>query len=255
MVRIGILLLILFAIVPVRLSAKEVKVCVIDGYKIAVTQRVKKSLERRIENGLNGFSLSNGFECDVSVLLGTPAVVDAMKKGQSKKYVYSFVLFPELLKLTKKKRFFGVRIFPLPEKTLRVFYRYTGFAKQKVAVPVSKRTLKVAKLYLPQSSFKIVPFKDKIEETFNELRNFTYIYIFPDPQVLRIVNLLNLIRFAKEHKQILISGLPDLKKYEINFIYSVDYDRLVDKLVELVKERNPKEKLLPCPARVEIWKH
>ncbi len=252
-----LLLLSLILLIPISSSGKDVKACIIDSYNIEITRQIKEKLEERLSGGIENIKFTkNQKECEVKILIGTPAVMKALKENdnKSKKIVYSFVLFPEALKLQTKKNFYGVRIFPLPTKTIKVFFRYTGERKAKVAVPISSKTLPIARLYLSSNQFKILPYKSRIEELYPKLKNYKYIYIFPDPQTLKIVNLLNLVRFAKGHKQILISGLPDLERYEINFIYAVDYDKLVDKLISLIKD-TPKKKILPCPARVKVWSH
>ena len=176
-----------------------------------------------------------------------------MKKIKNKKVIYTFVMFPEILGLHKKKNFFGIRIIPLPDKIAEVFFSYTSFEKEKIAVPVSRRTQKIAKKYLSNSKlFKILSFDGDISRLKSELLNYKYIYIFPDPDVLKIVNLLKLMKFAKENEKIVITSLPDLDRYGVNFIYAVDYNMLAEKIIFLIKN-TPEEKILSCPARVKLW--
>jgi len=250
---IRVLVLILSVLLPFVSSAKGIRACIIDSYDIQFTNYVKRRLEEILRTGHTLVSYSQ-YGCEVKVLLGTPAVVEALKKGERKKVIYTFVMFPELLKLKKRKNFFGIRIFPLPKRTVEKFFNCTGLKREKVAVPVSKDILELARLYLPSELFDIVTFSDDITSIYSKLKNYTYIYIFPDPNVLKVVNMLNIVKVSKTNGKILISGLPDLDKYDVNFVYAVDYDKLVEAIVKLLKE-TPKERLLPCPARVKVWNH
>jgi hypothetical protein len=81
-----------------------------------------------------------------------------------------------------------------------------------------------------------------------------YIYIFPDRKLLKLTNLLKLIGWAKENKKILLTGLPDIAKFGVNFVYGVDLKLLAYKLASIA-ENEPEEKILPCPAKVQKWVH
>jgi len=253
--RILFLVISLFLIYVYPVNGKAV--CIIDSYRIEATSYVESLVKKRLNNfavfsnvGLDGGKIES---CDPLVLLGTPAVVEAMKKIKNKKVIYTFVMFPEMLNLNKKKNFSGIRIIPLPDKTAEVFFSYTGFEKKKIAVPVSRGTQKIAKKYLSNSKlFKILPFDGDISSLELKLSEYKYIYIFPDPEVLKVVNLLRLMKFAKENKKIVITSLPDLDRYGVNFIYAVDYNMLAEKIVFLIKN-TPEEKILSCPARVKLW--
>ena len=230
------------------------KVCVIDSYGIAVTERVKDSLISYLgkEEVVSYANLSEAKDCRVDVILGSPGVVEALNKVSDSKVVYSFVLFPEALKLDKRENFYGVRIFPLPVRTINKFFSWTGLKREKVAVLVSKSNKKIARLYLPSRFFKVIYVNAKVEEAFPQLVKYKYIYIFPDPVVLKLVNLLSLVSYAKSTGKILIAGLPDLKRYDINFIYAVDFNDLVRDLARLVYS-TPSKHILPCPAKVKVW--
>jgi len=232
-------------------------VCIVDSYRIEATSYVRSLIEKELNNLAVFSNISLDREkiesCDPLILLGTSAVVEAMKKIKNKKVIYTFVMFPEILGLHKKKNFFGIRIIPLPDKIAEVFFSYTSFEKEKIAVPVSRRTQKIAKKYLSNSKlFKILSFDGDISRLKSELLNYKYIYIFPDPDVLKIVNLLKLMKFAKENEKIVITSLPDLDRYGVNFIYAVDYNMLAEKIIFLIKN-TPEEKILSCPARVKLW--
>ena len=253
MVRVRVLVLILIILLPLASSAGEVRACIVDSYGIQVTSYVKERLTELLKKKkYTLISYSARKSCDIKVLLGTPAVAEALKRGEKGKVIYTFVMFPELLKLEKRRNFVGIRIFPLPKRTAEKFFAYTGLEKRKIAVPISGDMVNLAKRYLPSDLFDIVPFSGDIATVYPKLKNYSYIYVFPDPVVLRIVNMLSLVKFSKSSGKILISGLPDLDRYDVNFIYAVDYDELVDLIVELIGE-NPKERIIPCPARVKVW--
>ncbi|TCK05419.1 hypothetical protein [Phorcysia thermohydrogeniphila] len=251
MAWIRVFLLVFIVLLPLASSAKEVRACIIDSYGIRVTNYVRERLEELLKRKYTLVSYSRK-SCDVKVLLGTPAVVRALKEGEKGRVIYTFVMFPELLRLEKKKNFIGIRIFPLPKRTAEKFFTYTGLERKKIAVPISKDMVKLAKRYLPPDLFDLVPFSGDVATVYPKLKDYSYVYVFPDPVVLRIVNMLNLVKFCKNSGIILISGLPDLDRYDVNFIYAVDYNDLVDIIVELINE-NPKERIIPCPARVKVW--
>jgi len=79
-----VLLLAFTLLLPLVSSAKGIRACVVDSYKIKVTSYVKDSLVKRLRKSGVFVSLSNN-GCDVKVLLGTPAVVEALKRGEEKK--------------------------------------------------------------------------------------------------------------------------------------------------------------------------
>ena len=246
-----VLVLTIVLLLPLVAGAKERRVCIIDSYGLEVTDYVKKHLKEVLEKKKCVFPSSTN-ACDVEVLLGPGAVAKALKKKSRKKEIYTFVMFPEVLGLEKKENFVGVRIFPLPKETAEKFFSYTKLKKEKVAVPISKEMLSIAKRYLPDDTFDVLPFSDDITAIYSKLGNYDYVYIFPDPKLLRVVNILNLVRFCKENGKILITGLPDLDKYDVNFVYAVDYDALVYLLAKLV-EMDSKKGILPCPAKVKVW--
>jgi len=248
-----VLLLAFTLLLPLVSSAKGIRACVVDSYKIKVTSYVKDSLVKRLRKSGVFVSLSNN-GCDVKVLLGTPAVVEALKRGEEKKVIYTFVMFPELLALEEKKNFIGIRIFPLPKRTAEKFFNYTGLKKKRIAVPISRKMVGLAERYLPKDTFDIIPFSGDVATVYPKLKGYSYVYVFPDPVVLRVVNMLNLVKFCKSSGKVLLSGLPDLDRYDVDFIYAVDYDKLVDIIVKLVKGK-PKERIVPCPARVKVWSH
>jgi hypothetical protein len=257
MVRYRVLFLVISFFLVYVYPVNGKAVCIVDSYRIKATSYVESLIEKELNNFAVFSNVSLDREkvesCDPLILLGTPAVVEAMKKIKKKKVIYTFVMFPEILGLHKKKNFFGIRIIPLPDKTVEVFFSYTGFKKNKIAVPVSRRTQKIAKKYLSNSKlFEILPFDDDISRLKSKLSGYKYVYIFPDPALLRVVNLLKLMKFAKENGQVVITSLPDLDKYGVNFIYAVDYNLLAEKIVFLIKN-TPEEKILPCPARVKLW--
>jgi hypothetical protein len=230
-------------------------VCIIDSYKIKITQKIKDQLSMVLSQNGNVSYANYGDtrQCRVKIILGTPGVVKELKKASPyEKVIYTFVMFPEVLGLDKKKNFYGVRIFPLPMRTINKFFSYTGMKKRKVAVIVSKMNEKIAKKYLPSHSFDILLINSRVEEAFPKLNKYKYIYIFPDPEVLKLVNVLSLVNYAKHTGKILIAGLPDLDRYDINFIYAVDFPALTRELVKLTRE-NPKKHILPCPAKVKVW--
>jgi len=225
--------------------ARPQDVCIFDSYGIDATKEVLKLLKERLKD-------SNGKNCRVKIILGTPGVIK--ERAGLSKVVYSFVMFPELFGLDKRKNFYGVRIFPLPEKTAKEFFKTTKLPRKKIAVPVSRENLQIAKLYVKGRYFKIITFKKDPLEVKKELQKYDYIYIFPDRKLLKLTNLLKLIGWAKENKKILLTGLPDIAKFGVNFVYGVDLKLLAYKLASIA-ENEPEEKILPCPAKVQKWVH
>ena len=240
MVRVALFLLIFL----IDMSyAKEV--CVINSYSI----QPAKYVEGKVKEILNerGYKLVTS-GCSVKILLGTPAVVKELKREDKCKKIYTFVLFPEKLGLDKMKNFFGIRIFPLPEKTYQRFLKIFCLKKQKVAVPVSENMLSIAKIYLPKKYFTVISFRNSPVEIFKKLLSYKVAYIFPDPKVLKIVNLTTLLNFCKDNDIKVFSGLSDLSKFGLDYTDEVDYGVLSEELVELI-DKTPKVKILPCPCK------
>ena len=230
-------------------------VCIIDSYKIGITQKVESQLSKLLSQtgNVSYANYDNTYQCKVKIILGTPGVVKELKKASPyEKVIYTFVMFPEILGLDKKSNFYGIRIFPLPMRTINKFFSYTGMKRRKVAVIISKTNERIAKRYLPAHSFDVILINSRIEEAFPKLNKYKYIYIFPDPEVLKLVNVLSLVSYAKHTGKILIAGLPDLDRYDINFIYAVDFSTLTKELINLVED-SPKKHILPCPAKVKVW--
>ncbi|MEO2069513.1 MAG: hypothetical protein ABGX27_08430 [Desulfurobacteriaceae bacterium] len=243
-----------------RPSYQELLFGIVDSYRIEATSYVRSILSRKLKN-LSYLRPNWEREkdklnkCQSLVLLGTPAVAKAIKdkKVKNKKIIYSFVLFPEEFGLSSKDNFFGIRIFPVPQRTAQTFFSYTGLKRDTIAVPLSEKTKEIAKRYFPNSTFfKLIFFRNDIMEIVPELLKYKYIYIFPDPEVLKVVNLLKLMKLSKDSRKIILTSLPDLDSYGVNFIYAVDYNLLVERILYLL-ENSPKEKILPCPARVKLW--
>nr|WP_163328401.1 hypothetical protein [Desulfurobacterium thermolithotrophum] len=254
--RIRSFLLVLFFIVFSQQGMSQT-VCIVDSYQIKETRQVvsfiEKELEDFVEIPFSEFKKEKLKGCSSLILLGTPAVARALKENVKKRIVYSFVLFPEALSLEKKKNFFGIRIIPLPQKTVEVFFNYTKLKKEKVALPVSDKTYKIAKNYIKGDSIlKLVKLKKDYLTLEYKLLKYRYIFIFPDPYILKVLTLLKLLNFAKENKKVLITNLPDLENYGINFIYAVDLKELSKKILDLL-ESNSSERILPCPAKVKRW--
>lgn len=243
MVRIGVFVLIVFW----AFSSYALGICIENSYEIPPSKIVERKLKRFLKE--NGYYLSC-YNYNVKVLMGTPAVEKELrsKENGSYKRIYTFVLFPEALGLLKKKNYFGVRIFPLPIRTYKRFLERSHIRVGKVAVPISENMLNIAKIYLPKKYFKILVFKNSPFEVTDKFKNFKCIYIFPDPKVLNVINLITLIKYARERKIKVISGLFDLDRFNLDYVDKVDYDRLVSLLVFLIKERESR-KILPCPCR------
>lgn len=242
MVRISTLLLIVFNFF---IPSYALDACVINSYPIPPAKYVQEKFEEIWEKE------GNSLDCkkfDTKLLIGTPAVVKELKSRGNYKRVYTFVLFPEVLKLDKRKNFYGVRIFPLPEKTYGRFLKKFHLKRKKVAVPLSRKVLKIAKLYLPKSDFDILEFKKSPTEVFSKLSNYRYIYIFPDPNLLKPINLILLLDFANQKNIKTLSGVFDLKKFNLTYVDEIDLDRLVAELIFLSKGRG-KRKLLPFPCK------
>jgi len=245
MVRFSLLLLIfLFLLQPGY--GKELKVCVVNSYDIPPAKRLEGIVAELLRG--RGYSLVDG-GCSVKIVIGTPGLVKELKKRRFKKLIFTFVLFPEeFYSAFDGKEVYGVRIFPLPERTVEAFISIKRLKSVKVAVPVSKEMVKIARQYFSKDYFEILVFKDSPAEVFNQLVNYSVVYIFPDPKLLKLVNLLRLIDFGKENNIVFLSGLGDLKKYGVDFVQEVSYEKLAQELVELV-ESSPKEKILPCPVK------
>jgi hypothetical protein len=243
MVRIALLILTILLALPS--FAEGFKVCVINSYRVPPA----RALEGKVRELLlkEGYSLGNS--CSVKIVLGTPALIKELKEGRYQKLIFTFVLFPEELPLPKK-RVYGVRIFPLPERTVRAFMEKYGKGCVKVAVPVSEGMVKIAKKYLPKRYFDLLVFRKSPVEVFSSLKEYRVVYIFPDPKLLKVVNLLNLISYGRENGILFITGLGDLKKYGVDFVQEVSYERLARLLVDLV-DREPEERILPCPVKEE----
>jgi len=244
MVRLSLLLLI-FLLLCRPGYGKELKVCVVNSYDIPPAKRLEEKVVELLKE--RGYEPSCG-KCRVKIVIGTPGVVKELKEKRFRKLIFTFVLFPEeLYQAFDGREVYGVRIFPLPERTVKAFASKRKLKKIKVAVPVSKEMEKIARRYLPDEYFEVLPFKDNPTEVFNQIVNYRFVYIFPDPKLLKLVNLLRLIDFGKENGIVFLSGLGDLKKYGVDFVQEVSYQELARKLVDLV-ESSPKERILPCPV-------
>ena len=242
---VGLAVFLLTFFISVSSFAGQRTVCIVNSYTI----RPAKEVEEKVREILSerGYQIV-GSGCDVKVLIGTPAVVDELTSGDNCKKVYTFVLFPEKFGLDRKKKFFGVRIFPLPIRTYRRFLKHLCLKEAKVAVPVSRDMLPIARIYLSDKHFVIIPFNSSPSEVFGKLMKYRCVYIFPDPKVLKIINLTTLLSFGRDNGIMFFSGLSDLARFGLDYVDRVDYDRLAKDVVFLV-ERDPKEKILPCPVR------
>ncbi len=252
-----VVLIVVFLIFNLGTNALAVSVCIVDSYKIAVTKKVYEQLAMALshDSGISYARYGNSHKCDVKIILGTPGVVKELKSCYPyEKVIYTFVMFPEMLGLDKKENFYGIRIFPLPERTVNEFFSYTKMKRDKVAVVVSRKFLSIAKKYLHSKIFTIIPINSRTEEAFSKLEKFKYIYIFPDPGILKVSNFLALVSYSKYNHKILIAGLPDLNRYDVNFIYAVDFNRLTQQILKLVKT-TPSTHILPCPAKIKVWEH
>jgi len=241
MVRVAVLLLIF--LLDVSVSASEV--CVINSYSIPPAKELEITVRKLLLKQNHRIVKS---KCDVKVLIGTPAVVKEMNRKEQCKIVYTFVLFPEKFGLEKKKNFYGVRIFPLPERTYKRFLKKCSLERKKVAVPISEDMLEIARMYLPEKYFVLLTFKNSPVETFRDLLKYKYVYIFPDSKLLKIVNLVTLVNFCKDNDLLVFSGLSDLSKFGLDYVDRVDYEKLAELLVFLVN-RTPKERIVSCPCK------
>ncbi|MEO2083493.1 MAG: hypothetical protein ABGX12_05680, partial [Desulfurobacteriaceae bacterium] len=149
-------------------------VCVLDSYNIPPTLELKSKIIKRLEK--RGYRVEEGKKCHNKVILGTPKLIEALKEfsPEDGKIIYTFILFPELLKIDKPN-VYGIRILPLPKRTVETYFKKTHKKPQKVAVPISKKHLKVAKIYLDKKTFSVLTFKKTPEELFNKLKKFKYI--------------------------------------------------------------------------------
>jgi len=245
MVRAALLLLTLLTATLINAYGQE-RVCLINSYPIPPAKKLEELVKKKLNERRVLIVKGN---CSVRILIGTPAVVESLKGHRDGLNVYTFVLFPEVLGLNRKKNYYGVRIFPLPKRTVLSYFRKSKRRLRPVVVPVSKEMERIAKLYLPRRYFKVVTFREDPSEVFRDLLKYRYVYIFPDPKLLRVVNLLTLLNFGKKNRLVFLTGLPDLSRYGVDFVEKVDYDRLAEELVELAtKKRKPKARVLPCPV-------
>ena len=245
MVRVAVFLLIL--IFDISASTWAADVCIINSYPIPPARRLEHRVRELLKEHHHKIVTSG---CNVKVLIGTPAVVKELNANDNCKRVYTFILFPEKLGLQNRENFYGVRIFPLPERTYKRFLKKLCLRKGKVAVPISKEMLPIAEFYLKKTYFVPIPFKNSPVETFKKLLSYKYVYIFPDPKLLKLINLVTLINFCKDNKLIIFSGLSDLYKFNLDYVDEIDFEKLAEDMVFLV-ENNPKNKILPCPCKEE----
>ncbi len=243
MVKLAIFLLV-FAF---EVSSHAADVCIVNSYSIPPARRVETRVQEILKK--HGHRIVNR-NCRVKILIGTPAIVEELKKSSAYKKVYSFVLFPEKFGLEKEKNFYGVRVFPLPEKTYKRLIRKLYLEKKKVAVPISDSMISIAKIYLPEDTFSIIPFNNSPMEIFGSLLKYKYVYIFPDPKILKLVNITNLVNFCKDNNLIIFSGLGDLSKFDLDYVDKIDYEKLAEELVFLV-ENDSGKRILPCPCKEE----
>jgi len=226
-------------------TSHALNACVENAYSIPQAKYVENQFKKLwIEEG-------NKIDCSdykVKVLIGTPAIAKELLAEGNYKRVYTFVIFPEEFNLTKRKNFFGVRIFPLPERTYLRFIRKLHLEKHKVAVLVSKDLKNIAKIYLPKRIFKVIVFDKYPLEKLEEIKKYKYLYIFPDPYVLKVTNLITIINFAKQNNIKVFSGIFDLKKFGLTYVDEVNFDKLAEELF-LLSKGEIKEKLLPCPCK------
>lgn len=223
------------------------EVCIVNSYSIPPAKRVETRVREILKQHGHRIVDKN---CESKILIGTPAVVEELKKSTTYKKIYSFVLFPEKFGLEKEKDFYGVRIFPLPEKTYKRLIERLHLEKKKVAVPISRNMLSIATIYLPKNTFVTIPFNESPMEIFGSLLKYNYVYIFPDPKLLKLVNITNLVNFCRDNNLIVFSGLSDLSKFDLDYVDKIDYERLAEKLVYLV-ENTPEKKIQPCPCKEE----
>ena len=241
MVRVALLLLSFVLNVSVRAA----DVCIVNSYPIPPARKVELRVRELLkEQGDN--VVSSG--CSIKVLIGTPAVVEELKKNCNCKHVYTFVLFPEKFGLQRRSNYYGVRIFPLPDRTYKRFLTFFSLKSGKVAVPVSKEMLPIARIYLKKRYFVIIPFKRSPVETFRELLNYKYVYIFPDPELLKLVNLVTLINFCKDNKLLIFSGLSDLSRFNLDYVDRIDFEKIAQEIVFLTENKSA-VKILPCPVK------
>jgi len=244
MVRVAIFLLILIF----NISVQAADVCIVNSYPIPPARMVESRVRELLKEHHHRIVNSN---CSVKVLIGTPAVVKELNSNDECRRVYTFVLFPEELGLQNRRNFFGVRVFPLPERTYERFLKKLCLKKKKVAVPISYEMLSIARIYLKKPYFVLVPFKNSPVEVFSKLLKYKYVYIFPDPKVLKLINLVTLINFCRDNKVLVFSGLPDLSKFNLDYVDKLDFNKLAQDIVFLVEDKNPKERILPCPCKEE----
>ncbi len=240
-------------------SAAGECVCIVKSYNFDVINDVVSDIVNSLEQGdMHSISLKKlkrpSWDCDKLILLGTPAVVksrDICSKG--KICIYSFVLFPEELNL--KGNFTGIRIFPLPKRTVEVFSKFTGLKPQKIALLVGRRTEEIAKKQVKgDRRFRVFVVKDDVSEVLDKLQSYRFVYLFPDPVVMRVSNLLKLLDFTSLRGIITISNMPETEKFGVNFIYGTDYQVLSRRIVSILKDGKPKKSILDCPAKVYVWR-
>jgi len=240
-------------------SAAGECVCIVKSYSFDVINGVVSDIVDSLEQkNIHLLSLEKlkrpNRNCDKLVLLGTPAVVksrDICSKG--KLCIYSFVLFPEELNL--KGNFTGIRIFPLPKRTVDVFSKFTGLKPEKVALLAGERTEEIARKQVKgDRRFRVFIVKDDVNEVLDKLQNYRFVYLFPDPVVMKVSNLLKLLDFTSLRGIITISNMPETEKFGVNFIYGADYQALSRRIVSILKDGKPKKSILDCPAKVYVWR-
>ncbi len=242
------------------LSSAFAQVCVVKSYSFDAMNKVALLIISDLSRDVRLMSpeeIKFGIKCRNFVLLGSPAVLKVKDiYSRRKLYVYSFVLFPEELGLEKYENFIGIRIFPLPTRTVDKFSELANRKVKKVALIVGEKTKDVAARYVKgDKRFKIVVVKNDIGEILDKLQNYKYIYLFPDPVVMKVSNILKLLDFASLRGAITISNIPETAKFGVNFIYAVDYEKLACKIVDVLKGKiKEDDNLIPCPAKVYVWK-
>jgi hypothetical protein len=245
MAKLAIFLLITLLLpCSVRAVDRDLTVCVFNSYTIEPAKKLEKLIYQKLS--LKNYILSDK-NCDVEIVIGTPELMERLEKDSFKKLIYTFVLFPEEVK-TDKENVYGVRIFPLPERTLKAFKERENLKEITVAAPISRRMVKIAQLYLDDEEFKKIIFSESPTEIYGELKRYRYVYIFPDPKLLKRINMIDLITFGKKHGIKFLSGLGDLKEYGVDFVQEVSYEKLAEALVSLIEEE-PEERILPCPVK------
>lgn len=242
MVRVAVFLLVFV----LEISVHAADVCIVNSYPIPPAKMVESKVRELLKEHHYRIVKSS---CSVKVLIGTPAVVKELSSNDECKRVYTFVLFPEELSLKKKENFYGIRIFPLPERTYERFLKSLCLKRRKVAVPISYEMLPIARIYLKGPHFVPIPFKNSPLEVFSKLLQYKYVYVFPDPKLLKLINLVTLINFCRDNKILVFSGLSDLSKFNLDYVDEIDFNKLAQNIVLLVEEERPKEKILPCPCR------